>query len=79
MFLYSLELYSSSSSTYLYLLGPLAFYFFLFFFIVGLLRLQSIFQDLSFTNESFRIDVVKQISSANETLNILREIEMTNR
>ena len=42
------------------------------FFLLGLLRLQSIFQELSFTDDSFRIDVVKQISTASEALEILR-------
>jgi len=45
-----------------------------------MLRLQSIFQGLSLKgNQSFRIKVVRQISSANETMSILRDIEMINR
>ena len=71
---------TGSLVSHVHLTDP-SFYLLITFFLdpPGLLRLQSIFQDLSVSNESFRIDVVKQISSANETLNILREIETTNR
>lgn len=54
--------------------------FFIFYEIIpGLHRLQSIFQELSLTNESLRIHVVRQVSSAEEVLAILLQIEMSNR
>ncbi|CAG7829022.1 unnamed protein product [Allacma fusca] len=45
----------------------------------GLLRLQSIFQGMAFTNDSLRVSVVKKIGSAKDALSILRNIEITNR
>lgn len=58
----------------LFLSSLLFFHFFL-----GLLRLQSIYQDLSFTNDSFHIDMVKQISSAEEAIDIIKKLEKQNR
>jgi hypothetical protein len=48
-------------------------------FLPGLHRLQSLFEELSLRNASIRIEVVRQISSAEEVLAILYAIEMTNR
>lgn len=49
----------------------------------GLHRLQSLFQEVavlsSSGNETLRMDVVRQVSSAEEVLSILQAIEIANR
>jgi hypothetical protein len=49
--------------------------------IAGLHRLQSLFQELSLStrNESVRMEVVRQVSSAEEILALLHTIDTANR
>jgi len=45
----------------------------------GLLRLQSIFQNLEYKNDSLRVNMAKKISSVQDALSILRDLEIGKR
>lgn len=47
----------------------------------GLHRLQALFQEVAFSsgNETLRMEVVRQVSSAEEVLSILQRIDAANR
>jgi len=45
----------------------------------GLYRLQSLFQEFSTSNTSITVEVIRHVSSAEEALDILLQIEVANR
>lgn len=51
----------------------------LFSFVIGLLRLQQIYQGLSPGNETFQVETVKRIANVSTAIEFLRTLEKLNR